>query len=436
MIRRRRLTEALLEELARTRGAGGQPDPALTARVREILESVRTQGDEVVRGWNRDLDGWEGPIEVSETDRQRSRDAVPKQLESSLQFAADRIRDFHAAQVPREILHALRGGSLIELRFQPLARVGIYAPGGRAPYPSTVLMAGLCARSAGVPDLVLATPARPRAPGGLDPTVALAAEIAGIERIFLIGGAVAVAALAYGTETVPRVDKIVGPGNRFVTEAKRALFGEVGLDGLPGPSESLLVVDRNARLDWTAREALTQVEHGPDSFASIVTVGDRVSQDLSAELEELTRGLSIPDRSSVDRIELVEADDAAAAWRFADVLAPESLYVDLTDLEPWRARPPRCGALFLGPWSSVAFGDYVSGTNHILPTGGAARFQGGLAVSDLGRWVSIQQLTRTDAAELAAPGAALAIAEGMPWHAEAQRIRSPVGSRSGGIERV
>lgn len=414
-----RLRDLGTERLVRAPPARANVGP-LEARVRTILDCVQRGGDRAVREYNRSVERWGGPIEAGLSARRVAEARVDPAVRSSLTFAADRIRAFHEGQRPASHETRLPGGSRLALEFRPIRTVGVYIPGGRAPYPSSVLMTTLAARAAGVRTIVLVTPPRASGVRGLDPAIAVAARIGGVDRVFLAGGAVAIGALAFGTETVPRVDKITGPGGPYVVEAKRQVYGRVGIDLLSGPSESVLVLDAAASLPWAAEEAWTQVEHGPDSSVIVIAVGRGVGRRV-ADAIGAAQGAS---RAEGDRVEVWKCPDLARAWESVDALAPESLYVDVANLGRWERDPPRCGALFLGPYSSVAFGDYVSGTNHVLPVGGAARFSGGLSVHDFGRWQSVQRLTSKDAATLAEPGAALADAEGMRHHAAAQRARS------------
>ncbi|MDE1820519.1 MAG: histidinol dehydrogenase [Euryarchaeota archaeon] len=388
-------------------------------RVRPVLDAVRREGDGAVRRFEQELDQWGGPLRVSREAWERADARTPTHVRKALSTALERIRAFHTAQHPPLVERRLPGGSLLTLRFRPLARVGTYAPGGRFPYPSTVLMTAVPAKVAGVAEVFLATPPRKGETDGLAPAIATAARLAEVDRIYLMGGAVAVGAFAYGTPSVPRVDKIVGPGNRYFTAAKREVAGEVGIDALAGPSESLLVVDRTAPFDLVVRETLAQVEHGADSRARVVVFGASLADSLARRLEaELT------DPATAEQVEVWVARDLAEARRFAEAVAPESLFVCVEDLVSWERDPPPCGALFLGPWSSVAFGDYVTGTNHVLPVEGSARFASSLTTFEFGRWSSTQKLTKTDAEALAAPGAAIAEAEGLNAHAEAMRART------------
>jgi histidinol dehydrogenase len=421
MIRPTRLNARALREAEGRRDRFLEELDRVQPTVARVLSTVRREGDAALRRYSRQWDRWSGPIEVPESTRRECERRTPPALRRALGAAARNILRFHEQQRPRPARRRLPGGSEISLEFVPVRRLGLYAPGGRAPYPSTVLMGGLAARAAGVGSVYLATPGRPESgPAGLDPAIATAARLAGIERVFRVGGASAIGAMAYGTRTVPRVDKIVGPGNLWVTAAKRAVLGVVGIDALAGPSECLLVVDRTAPVDVVAAEAAAQVEHGPSSSTTIVALGESYARRVAAALG---RSPSIPDPS---RIQLYWTPRAEEAHQFADSFAPETLFVAVERLAPWQQSLPTCGAAFFGPYSSVPFGDYVSGTNHILPVLGSARYTGGLSVYDCGHWVSRQRITPRDARSLAEVGVPIALAEGMVGHAAAQRIRMEI----------
>lgn len=388
-------------------------------RVRPLLRAVRQEGDEALRRLGKDLDGYSGPIRVPTDLWERADARTPREVRQALSLAAERIRLFHTAQHAPTIERTLPGGSKLTLRFRPVARVGAYAPGGRFPYPSTVLMTAVPAKVAGATEVFLATPPRKDEKEGLSPVVATAARIAGVDRIFLLGGALAAGALAYGTATVPRVDKLVGPGNRYFTAAKKEVLGEVGIDSLAGPSESMLVFDRSAPFELMLRESLAQIEHGEDSRSRVVVLGGGLAEVFARRLEQ-----ELPTPEAARQVDVWVARDLAEARRFAESVAPESLVACFEDSSSWERDPPPCGAFFVGPWGSVALADYVTGTNHVLPVQGSARFAGGLSTYDFGRWLSVQKLTSADAVSLAPSGATLAEAEGMRAHADAIRSRA------------
>ncbi len=419
MIAVRPLGPAALASMEEERRAYHATLEATAGRVRPVLESIRREGDGALRRLEQELDGWGGALRVSREAWERADARTSTPVRQALSTAAERIRAFHTAQHPPVIERRLPGGSVLGLRFRPVRRVGVYVPGGKFPSPSTVLMTAVPAKVAGVPEIFLATPPQKGEADGLSPAVATAARLAGVDRIFLLGGAVAAGAFAYGTASVPKVDKLVGPGNRYFTSAKRIVMGEVGIDTLAGPSESLLLFDRSAPFDLLVRETLAQVEHGADSRARVVVLGGGLAETFARRLER-----DLPSPETEAQVEIWVAKDLAEARRFAEAVAPEILFVCLEDLASWERDPPPCGALFLGPWSSVAFGDYVTGTNHVLPVEGAAHFASGLTTFEFGRWTSSQRLTHADALSLAPVGSVIAEAEGMRANAEAMRART------------
>ncbi|MBX5465859.1 MAG: histidinol dehydrogenase, partial [Clostridia bacterium] len=428
-------------------GAGAGAAVDLRAGVARILEEVRAEGDAAVRRWADRLDGLGGaPFELSEEERARGeREAAPEAV-AALELAAARIEA--AARAQRQALQdavwADGAGNLCRFRWLPVERVGIYVPGGRARYPSTVLMAAIPARVAGVRSCFLTTPVRG---GGLpDPLVLVAARLAGVERVFRLGGAQAVAALALGTQSVPRVDLVVGPGNAWVTEAKRQLYGEVGLDGLAGPSEVLVVLDEPRWAELAALELLQQAEHDPAArvfalaagalaFETATAVGralagrlpsvprrEVVEAALSSSAAQLPRLLGRAERLDRPVAALPAEEEALAA---VARIAPEHLVLLMEEgaARAWAERVRTAGAVFVGPWSPVAAGDYSGGTNHILPTGGTARWASGLGVHT---FLRLQQEFAGSPAGLSAwAGAAvrLARAEGLENHARSAEAR-------------
>jgi histidinol dehydrogenase len=306
----------------------------------------------------------------------------------------------------------------------PIERVGIYAPGGRAAYPSTVLMAAVPARVAGVRELVLATP--PGREGGPTASVLAAARIAGVDRVYAVGGAQAIAALAYGTESIPRVDKIVGPGNLFVVLAKQAVMGAVGVDGLPGPTETVVVADEQANPAWIAADMLAQAEHDPLAQSILICVdrelADRVVEELERQLASAPRAELI--RGSFQaRGAIVIAGSVEAAIEFANEHAPEHLCLAIAD--PWRyvSRVRNAGGIFVGEGSVEAIGDYTAGPSHIMPTGGTARFASPLNLDDFTKIISVFSFGAEQLRELGEPAIALARAEGLAAHAAAIEAR-------------
>ncbi len=399
-------------------------DTARSATIREqtarIVESVRTDGDVALRELARELDG------VTLTDLEVPRaacDAALAELDPGVRRAMGRaarnIRTAHEALRPVAVEVETESGVTVGRRPDALRRVGVYAPGGRAAYPSSVLMAAIPARVAGVREIVLCTPPD-RASGAPVPAVLAAAALARVDRVFAIGGAGAIAAMAYGTASVPRVDRIVGPGNAYVAEAKLQVAHVVGIDCPAGPSELLVVADGGARAEVVAREVLAQAEHDPDSAVVVVTVGEDVARAVAAAVAGLIGGTArrpIIDEALGARGALLGARSLEEALAFASAWAPEHLLLAVADPAAAFARVRDAGTVFLGESSSVAFGDYMTGANHVLPTGGLARAYSGLSTLDFVRWTTYQRVERQAAARLARDVAAFARAEQLPAHA-------------------
>ena len=412
------------------------------ADAREIVDRVRTEGDVAVREYCRDLDGVEvGNLDVTDA-AERAHDAVDAEVREAIETAADNVREFHERQVPED-WRATFGGDgdgdgdesgrrELGRRFRPLERVGVYAPGGTAAYPSSVLMGVVPATVAGVDHVALATPPAEE----MNQVTLAAAHIAGADRIYSIGGAQAVAALAYGTETVTSVQKIVGPGNRWTTAAKAEVRGDVDIDFLAGPSEILVLADGTADPDLVAADLLAQAEHDPN--ASVVAVTD--DADLAAAVVDAVEA-RVADRERADTIRAALDADASGvlharsmseAVLFAEEYAAEHLSIQADNDEALLDRITNAGSVFLGPYTPVAAGDYASGTNHVLPTSGGAKRYGGLSVDTFLRSTTVQRLDREGLAALADPITTLAAAEGLEAHAESVRVRFGDGPDAGG----
>ncbi|HEY4238607.1 MAG TPA: histidinol dehydrogenase, partial [Kofleriaceae bacterium] len=345
--------------------------------VAAILADVRARGDEAVAEYTRRFDKREPPYEIDAERWDRLADTVARPVQDALALAARRIRAFHERQVEHDVDVTLDGVRL-ELRVTPLARVGLYVPGGTARYPSSVLMTALPAKVAGVPEVVMVTP-------GASPETLLAARLAGVDRVFELGGAQAIGALAYGTASVPRVDKIVGPGNAWVASAKRQVYGEVDIDSIAGPSEVLVIADGDAPAAWIAADLIAQAEHDREARAVLVTTSATLATAVG---DELTRQLATLPRREIAEHALtrhgaaviVESIDAAIAY--ANRFAPEHLELQVDGAREVASRCTTAGAIFVGRYSSEAAGDYLAGANHVLPTGGAARYASPLGVRD------------------------------------------------------
>jgi histidinol dehydrogenase len=395
--------------------------------VRGLVEEVRTGGDAaVVEGHRRigqDLEA--GALEVDDSEIRAAYDRVDPSLVEALRTAAANINRFHRAQLEREMWSVeVAEGVLAGRITRPMDRVGCYIPGGRAAYPSTTLMTVLPARAAGVREIVAATP--PGEGSGVSPATLVALDIAGCDRVFRIGGPWGIAALAYGTETVPKVDKIVGPGNRYVTAAKMVVYGEVDIDSPAGPSESLILADETGEVEPLALDFLSQTEHDPDSAAVLVTTAPelaaRVCDWINRAADALPRR-EIIEASVAAHSRVLTARDLDQAVAFANEYAPEHLQIVTRDPFIVLNRVRHAGSIFLGPSAPVAAGDYASGTNHVLPTGRAARMFSGLSVDDFLKKPTFQYLSREGLEGLRETIVTLAEAEGLPIHARAVKAR-------------
>ena len=388
-------------------------DPALEARVARIVDRVRREGDRALLAFAQKYDGLSGAIEISDAEIDREAARVPRATRNAVRIAARHIRQVARRQVPRGWVARPAPGVEIEQRVLPLDRIGCYVPGGRYPLPSSLLMTAIPARVAGVGEVIAVCP-RP------DATVMLAAREAGVTRLLRLGGAHAIAALAFGTETIPRVDKIVGPGNAYVAAAKALVASRCAIDFFAGPSE-ILVLSTRGRPAWIAADLLAQAEHDPDARAILVTPSRRLARSVAAEIR-----LQMPREGPARRAIAVNGaiivtrtvDDAIA---LSQRMAPEHVVCDSAQQA---ARLTRAGTVFVGPFSAQAAGDYVTGSNHVLPTSGAARARGGLSGADFVRVATVQRLTALGLRGLAPAAIALAEAEGLHAHAASLRVRS------------
>ena len=403
------------------RAAAPSP-PGLVKRVGEIIEAVRERGDAALNELTVHLDG---VVERPESHRVDSKlitaapERIHRKLAAALELAATNIRAVAVAEMAGESVGVeLEQGQRVEIVERPVAAAGIYAPGGRAAYPSSVLMACVPARAAAVPRVALATPPEPD--GSVGAVTLAAAAIAGVDEVYALGGAHAIAALALGTETIEPVDVVAGPGNAWVTEAKRQLFGSVGVDGLAGPSELAIVLDASADADAALLDLLAQAEHGHDSPLVVIAPSavplDRIAERVADAASERPSVAEAP-------LALVKAPSIKAALELADALAPEHLQLQFKGADA-EARSRVAGCVFVGPGGGTAFGDYAAGSNHVLPTGGAARFAGPLGARAFLRRTSVVSLTRKAAKGLASAVDEIAKAEGLPVHGESARARA------------
>lgn len=401
------------------RGSAAEVDVAVAA----IVQAVKTEGLPAVLRFAEQFDRaalTEETLRVTADEIEAGAAACPQSVRDAIDFAAERIRTYHARQRPADAQWTDETGTRLGWRWTPLEAVGIYVPGGRAAYPSTVLMNAVPAKVAGVDRIAMVTP-----PGRMQPAVLAAAKAAGVTEIWRLGGAHAVAALAYGAGPIAAVDKIVGPGNAFVTAAKRRLYGVVGIDALAGPSEIVVVADGANNPDWIAADLLSQAEHDPAAQSILITddaaFADAVCAAIQTQLKTLATG-----------------EDAAASWRnhgavvicpledsppLVDLIAPEHVEFAVEQPERLSDRVRHAGAIFLGRHAPEAIGDYVAGSNHVLPTSRAARFSSGLSIYDFLKRTSLIQCDAEAFAKLAGATVALAEAEGLPAHARSASIR-------------
>lgn len=455
VLRRRNLAtpdevpEPVRASIRRTFGADLTPEQAVAC----ILADVRERGDAALADWTSRLDGLMlAHFEVPREAFAAAYAALPADLANALALAADRIREFHARQPLPNWETGDLGGTLGQ-RAVPLERVGIYVPGGTAPLPSSLLMAAIPARVAGVKEIIVCTPAS-KADGRVPDVILAAAHLAGADRLFSLGGAQAIAAMAYGTDSVPRVDKIVGAGGLFTTLAKRQVYGQVGLDGLYGPTETVVVADDSANPAWVAADLLAQAEHDVLATAILLTPSRRLAEAVQTEI---TRQLNLPSPSQgegpgvgvpspsqgegpgvgvLTRAEVIAAalagqggivltPDIETAVRLADEFAPEHLCLSVENPQVWAEHIHNAGGLFLGEHSFEVLGDYVAGPSHIMPTGGTARFSSPVNVLDFVKIVNVIALDAATAARIGPMAVRIAQAESLDAHAAAAQARIP-----------
>ena len=399
--------------------------PDVSAPVSEIIASVRAGGDKAVLGYCEKFDKVKlSSLTVSESEFAQAQEECGEEFLAVLKKAADNIKEFHSKQ-KREGFRIDRGdGSFIGQKVTPLARVGLYVPGGTAAYPSTVLMDAVPALIAGVKDICIATP--PGGDGSVPAAILAAAKLAGVKTVYKMGGAQAIAALAYGTETVKKVDKIVGPGNAFVAEAKRQVFGEVAIDMIAGPSEILVIADGNSNPAFVAADLLSQAEHDKNASAVLVTESAALAESVRDELEKQLEILPRKEiaRASIDgRGMIIVVPDINTAIGVSNRLAPEHLELCVDEPEKWLPMVENAGSVFMGRWCPEALGDYLAGPNHTLPTGGTARFSSPLSVDDFIKKTQYTCYSRAAFGTVYKDIALFAEREGLSAHAKSALIR-------------
>lgn len=409
----------------------GAQDDSIDQAVAAILADVKVRGDAAIVEYTNRFDRLAVPdiaaLELSKNELQAALDSLPVDKRAALEAAADRIRIFHQRQVIEgwqytEESEAMRGTVLGQM-VTPLDRVGLYVPGGKAAYPSSVLMNAIPAKVAGVNELIMVVPT----PGGEKNALVLAAAaLAGVDRVFTIGGAQAVAGLAYGTATIPQVDKIVGPGNAYVACAKRRVFGIVGIDMVAGPSEILVLADGTTNPDWVAMDLFSQAEH--DELAQSILICpdaayiDRVQASIEKLLETMPRKAVIREALE-NRGALIQVKDLEEACAITNRVAPEHLELSMENPDPWVGKIHHAGAIFIGPYTSESLGDYCAGPNHVLPTSGSARFSSPLGVYDFQKRTSLIRVSKQGAQTLGRIASTLAHGEGLPAHAKSAEFR-------------
>ncbi|HEY0660560.1 MAG TPA: histidinol dehydrogenase [Lysobacter sp.] len=401
--------------------------PETSTAVTRILDAVRERGDAELRELTARFDGVAlDELRVSDVEFDVAADSLPPALRTAIDDAAGRIAHFHEAGITPAYSVETAPGVRCERMLRPIGRVGLYVPAGSAPLPSTALMLGVPAQLAGCHDVVLCTP--PRRDGSVDPTVLFAAERCGIGTVFKLGGAQAIAAMAFGTQSVPRCDKLFGPGNAFVTEAKRQvamLDGGAAIDMPAGPSEVLVIADAGANPAFVAADLLSQAEHGPDSQVILLSDSDELIDTVAAQVERQLATLSRADvaRRALQSSRLIRVESLEQAFSISNRYAPEHLILALRDARTALSNVQSAGSVFLGDWAPEALGDYCSGTNHVLPTSGAARWCGGLNVASFQVAITVQEVEPAGLSAIGSCAVELATAEGLDAHRRAVEVR-------------
>lgn len=413
------------ELINQLKARSGEIDRKVTSAVTDILNNVKQNGDDAVREYTLKFDGhMPSKFEISREEIDSSPDKCDRDFILALYKAADNIRDFHARQKQQSWLEPKQNGVILGQRIRGLKRVGVYVPGGTAAYPSSVLMNVIPAKIAGVKEIVMVTP--PQKDGTANPDILAAAKIAGVDRVFLMGGAQAVAALAYGTQSVPKVDKIVGPGNIFVATAKKLLYGTVDIDMIAGPSEILIVADKSANPKSLAADLMSQAEHDKMASAILLTTSEETANETAKELSRQMQTLErkdIIEQSLNDFGAIIVCKDISEAVDFANELAPEHLELAVENPMEYIGRVDNAGSVFLGHYSPEPLGDYFAGPNHVLPTSGTARFFSPLSVDSFIKKSSFIYYTEPALSEAKDDIIKLAETEGLTAHANSIKVR-------------
>ena len=413
--------------LARLLAWDDSVDHKVNESVRHILHQVKTRGDAAVLEFTEQFDrlkvGSVAELEISQERLQQALSAIPQDQRDALEKAAERVRDYHERQNQKSWQYKDEDGTVLGQKVTPLDRAGLYVPGGKAAYPSSVLMNAIPAKVAGVGEVIMVVPTPD---GVVNDMVLAAAAIAGVDRVFCVGGAQAVGALAYGTETIPAVDKIVGPGNIFVATAKREVFGTVGIDMIAGPSEILVICDGKTDPDWIAMDLFSQAEHDEQAQSILISPDgaflDAVEKSINALLPTMERA-DIIRTSMADRAALVQVANLEEAAEVSNRIAPEHLELSVEDPEALLGQIRHAGAIFMGRYTAEALGDYCAGPNHVLPTSGTARFSSPLGVYDFQKRSSIIGFTAPGADRMGRVASVLARGEGLTAHARSAEYR-------------
>lgn len=404
-------------------------DDKVASTVSEIIATVRRDGDKAVVDYTRQFDALDvadmSQLTLSQDELQAELDGLPVEQREALAEAAARVRRYHEHQKQESWQYREADGTLLGQQVRPLDRAGLYVPGGKASYPSSVLMNAIPAKVAGVGELIMVVPT-PR--GERNAMVLAAAALAGVDKVFTVGGAQAVAALAYGTESIPRVDKITGPGNTWVATAKRQVFGQVGIDMIAGPSEICVVCDGKTDPDWIAMDLFSQAEHDELAQAILVSTDEAFLDAVQTSMEKLLQQMSrrqVIETSLQDRGVFIHVEDMVRAIEVVNTIAPEHLELSVDEAESWAGEVRHAGAIFMGRYTAEALGDYCAGPNHVLPTSGTARYSSPLGVYDFQKRSSLIGCSPEGAATLGRVASVLAEGEGLQAHAESARYRIP-----------